>query len=449
MPWMPVYLAIIFIFHPLLGWLAVGGSLIIATLVLLNELSVRAPMGELAQLSARRTDAVAAAKRNAEVVSAMGMLKALTGRWEADNLVYQSVQQRAADRASTFGTAIKAFRFMLQSAVLGLGAWLAIRQEVSPGIMIAASIITARALAPVEQAVANWRGFVGARQARGRLTRVFEASAATEPETVLPPPSRTLVVERLATAAPGEHAALVQGVTFRLQAGDGLGIIGPSGSGKTCLLRALVGVWPPVRGSIRLDGAEYSQWERTAIGRSIGYLPQDVELFDGSIADNIARFDPDRSSESVLEAARLAGVHDLVKALPEGFDTMIGEGGARLSAGQRQRVGLARALYRAPFLLALDEPNSNLDGEGEAALSAAVQTMRAKGSIVIVVAHRASAIAAVDKLLYIKEGQQVAFGPKDAVLAKINQLAGQAAPSGPGPTRPGGGGPLKVVKTDG
>lgn len=430
LPWMPIYLGIVFILHVWLGILAVAGAIIIMVLVLVNELMARGPTRELSQHSGKRSTYSAAARRNAEVIKAMGMTGDLRDRWLGSSDEFYQAQSKSTDRASFFSTVIKAFRFMLQSAVLGLGAWLAIHQEITPGVMIAASIITARALAPVETAVTHWRSFVGARQSKKRLSEVLVAGQDDKPDTALPVPEKLLTVEMVASAAPGERVLTVQGCTFRLCAGEGLGIIGPSGSGKTSLIRAIVGVWPIMRGSVRLDGAELTQWEEKRIGSAIGYLPQDVELFDGTVSENIARFDPERTAETVIAAARLANVHDMITGLPDGYDTPIGEGGARLSAGQRQRIGLARALYGEPFLIVLDEPNSNLDAEGEMALTVAIRTMREKGSITIIVAHRPSAIAAVDQLLFIRDGKQVAFGPKDEVLKQVTQPGGKQLPRG-------------------
>lgn len=425
-PWMPIYLGLVFVLHFWLGILALAGAVIILSLVLANEFLSRTPSKELAGQNAQRSNTRSGARRNAEVVRALGMSQTLTTKWDQANARFYEAQTKAGDRASLFATAIKAFRFLLGSAVLAVGAWLAILQEVSPGVMIAASIITSRALSPVEQAVGQWRIFIAARQARGRLEKALEGLEDTEPETELPLPSKKLNVQQIATAPPGVRSVTLQGINFALKAGDGMGIIGPSGSGKTSLVRALVGVWPVLRGSVRLDGAELSQWSEARLGTAIGYLPQDVELFDGTIAENISRFAPERDDEKILEAAQLANVHELVTSLPQGYDTQVGEGGTLLSAGQRQRIGLARALYGSPFLIVLDEPNSNLDAEGEAALTSAIKLMRETGSIVIVVAHRPSAISAVDQLLVIKEGQQVAFGPKDEVLPKIS------APGNPG-----------------
>lgn len=426
LPWMPVYLAIIFVFHVSLGWLALAGAFIISVLMVLNELTARKPTQELAKHMARRTAMVGTTRRNAEVLTAMGMLAAFTQRWEKGNAEYLRAQGVSIDRSTFFSTGIKAFRFMLQSAVLALGAWLAIQQDISAGVMIAASIMTSRALAPVEQAVAHWRGFLTARQSAKNLADSLRATAGTTPETQLPLPTQSLDVQQLAIAAPGERTVLVHGLNFHLMAGDGLGVIGPSGSGKTSVVRALVGVWPAAKGDLRLDGAEYDQWDRTMLGTSIGYLPQDVELFDGTVAENIARFDSDATSEAIIHAARLADLHDIITSLPRGYDTVIGEAGGKLSAGLCQRIGLARALYGEPFLIVLDEPNSNLDHEGDLALREAITTMRARGSIVIVVAHRPSAIEPVDQLLYLKDGQQRAFGPKTEVLAQVTRSPRQA-----------------------
>jgi ATP-binding cassette subfamily C protein len=303
-----------------------------------------------------------------------------------------------------------------------MGAYLAILDQISAGMMIAASIITARALAPLEQTIASWRGLVAARQAKARLEATLNLSVRKKVKSLLPAPRDSLVIENL-FSGPETGAIVLRGVSFNLKAGDGMGIVGPSGSGKTTLSRAILGIWPTLNGSIRLDGSTLDQWEPEAIGRSIGFLPQDVGLFDGTIGQNIARFDPDASSEAILNAARLAGVHDLIVQLPDGYDTLLGEGAHDLSAGQRQRVGLARALYGDPFLVVLDEPNANLDADGDALLSKAIASVRARGGIVLVIAHRPSALAAVDHLLMIKNGRQQAFGEKETVLGAIARNA--------------------------
>ncbi|WP_306144120.1 type I secretion system permease/ATPase [Roseibium sp. MMSF_3412] len=420
-PWLPLYLGIVFLFHPLLGAVGLAGAVIISILIVANEYMSRGPTEDAAGQSGRRTAAVESGQRNAEVVAAMGMQSTLTARWDAQNTEYLATQRRASDTTGVFGTAIKTIRFILQSAILAVGAWLAIQQEITPGVMIAASIMTSRALAPIEQAVAQWRGFVASRQALRRLREVLQVADAEEPKMDLPQPSKGITVEQVFCGPFGEPTPYVQNVTLDLQAGDGLGVIGPSGSGKSTFARALVGVTTPLRGVIRFDGAELSQWESKKRGEFIGYLPQDLQLFDGTIAENIARFREDAAPEKIIEAAKLADVHEMIVALPEGYNTVIGRSGRSLSAGQRQRLALARALYDNPFLVVLDEPNSNLDAIGESALTNAIKAMREKGSIVVVIAHRPSAIATVDKILCLKEGKMAGFGPKEEVLKQVVQ----------------------------
>lgn len=420
LPWMPVYFALLFLFHPLLGWLAIGAAVLICILIGLNEATSRKPVSEAARASSRRAAVEEAGRRNAEALGAMAMEGALMQRWERENEAFLDVQRRAQDWSGFFATAIKTVRFLLQSAVLGLGAWLSILHEVSPGVVIAGSILTSRALAPVEQAVGHWRSFAAARLGRRRLREVFAKLADAETERLeLPLPQRALAVEHLACGPAGMNRPVVQGVAFELAAGDGLGIIGPSGSGKSTLARALVGLAPPLHGAVRLDGAELSQWPPARRGRIIGYLPQDVQLFDGTVTENIARFEPGADAEAVIEAARMADIHDFVIGLPEGYNTLIGSEGMMLSGGQQQRIALARALFRKPFLVVLDEPNSNLDSDGEAALTRAIREIRAAGCIVVVIAHRPSAIAAVDKVLCLRDGRMAAFGPKEEVLKRV------------------------------
>lgn len=420
-PWLPLYLGIVFLFHPLLGAVGLAGAVIISILIVVNEYMSRGPTEDAAGQSGRRTAAVESGQRNAEVVAAMGMQSTLTARWDAQNTDYLATQRRASDTTGIFGTAIKTIRFILQSAILAVGAWLAIQQEITPGVMIAASIMTSRALAPIEQAVAQWRGFVASRQALRRLREILQVAEAEEPKMDLPQPSKGITVEQVFCGPFGEPTPYVQNVSLDLQAGDGLGVIGPSGSGKSTFARALVGVTMPLRGVIRFDGAELSQWESKKRGEFIGYLPQDLQLFDGTIAENVARFREDAAPEKIIEAAKLADVHEMIVALPEGYNTVIGRSGRSLSAGQRQRLALARALYDNPFLVVLDEPNSNLDAIGESALTNAIKAMREKGSIVVVIAHRPSAIATVDKILCLKEGKMAGFGPKEEVLKQVVQ----------------------------
>ena len=355
----------------------------------------------------------------------MGLGPRLQDRWEKLDTRHLTDQLGAADAAGGMSTLSKVLRLFLQSGILGLGAYLVIEGRLTPGTIIASSIIMSRALAPIETAISHWRGFLSARQGYHRLTTLFGALDldSCEAMVALPQPQKSLAVQGLSVAPPGEQKPVINAVSFALSAGEGLGIIGPSGSGKSTLARGLVGVWQPFSnaGNVRLDGATLDQWTSDTLGRHIGYLPQDVALFSGSVAENIARFDPDASSDAVVAAAMAAGVHDLIVQLPEGYQTIIGEGGTGLSAGQRQRIALARALYGDPFLVVLDEPNSNLDVAGEAALTDAIRSVRARGGIAIIIAHRPAALAAVDTVLMMGKGQVQAFGPKSEVLKMILQ----------------------------
>jgi ATP-binding cassette subfamily C protein PrsD len=429
LPWLPVYLAIVFMFHPMLGWLAVGGAVIVTGLLLLNERSSRKPAEALARAIARRQGFADDARANAEPVLAMGMLADVTARWRGAAVEASQSQFGAADLGGFYASVTKAFRLLLQSLVLAMGALLVIEGQLSAGLMIAASVVTSRALAPVEQVVAHWRNFVGARQAGRRIGALLQAAERPAPAMELPRPGSKLEVRGLVTGPDPRRAPLVNGVTFSLNAGEALGVLGLSGSGKTSLTRALVGIWPVMSGEVRLDGSELAHYDWTRLGPAIGYLPQVVDLFDGTVAQNIGRFSPDATSSAVLRAAQLAQVHDLIAGLPDGYDTQLGPRGASLSAGQRQRIGLARALFGDPFLLVLDEPNSNLDHEGDMALQGALGDAKRRGAIVIIVAHRPSAIGVADKLLYLQDGRQVAFGAKAEVLERI------AAPATPLPAR--------------
>ncbi|MND68668.1 Type I secretion system ATP-binding protein PrsD [compost metagenome] len=428
LPFMPLYFALVFIMHSALGYLALAGGALIFVLVICNEFASRSPTKEVGMRTAAQSKIMDSARRNSEVVNAMGMLGRLSDRFSEMVEPYYFSQQMATDRSNFYSSVIKLLRMILQSAMLALGAYLAIKQEISGGVMIASSIIMARAIAPIEQAVGQWPSFIACRQAAGRLNQVLLQCDVDKGLEGLPLPRQELTVQDAATSAPGEPLVLLQGVEFSLQAGDGLGIIGGSGSGKTSFARALVGVWPVLKGAIRLDGSTIDQWSDQDRGRFIGYLPQDVELFEGTVAENIARFDKDADVVAIVAAAKMAGIHNLIAGLPEGYNTMIGEAGARLSAGQRQRVGLARALFGNPFLVVLDEPNSNLDVEGEQALSRAMMDIRERDGIVVVVAHRASALAAVNKVLIIQNGQQVAFGDKEQILSNVSMLSSSQQP---------------------
>src|SRR5579885_3487001 len=434
LPWIPLYLAICFAFHPLIGVTALVGAIVLIVLTLFTEVLLRAPNKAAAEAAITRNSLAEASRRNAEALTAMGMAGRMAQRWSEANRKYMANQGRAADVSGGFGAVSKVLRMMLQSGVMAVGAYLVIHEEASGGIIIASSILSARALAPVDLAIANWKGFTAARSAWGRLTKLLPALPAPMP---LQAPTHRLAVENISGAPPGVQKVIVQDIAFKLEAGQGLGIIGPSGSGKSSLARLLVGVWQPLRGHVRLDGAALDQWSPDVLGPHIGYLPQDVELLTGTVAQNIARFEPEPDNEAVIAAAKAVGVHDMIVRLPSGYDTPVGEYGSALSAGQAQRVALARAVYRNPFLVVLDEPNSHLDAEGDEALTRAILGVRERKGIVVVIAHRPSAIAGVDQILVMSQGKAQAIGPKDEVLSKFLQR-----PSAPQPLKvvPGSGG---------
>lgn len=430
-PWMPFYLGLCFLFHFWIGVTALAGALLLVGLTVLTEGMSREPAKEATKIISERMALAEATRRNSEAVLAMGFGHMLGTRWNEINSRYLGNHLRLSNVTVALGTISKILRMMLQSAVLAVGAILVIRQEASGGIMIASSILLSRALAPVELAISQWKSFVAARDSWSRLIRLADLMSVDGREVSLPKPEKALKVESLHLAAPGSKNPIVRNISIELQAGDSVGVIGPSASGKSTLARGLVGLWPPVAGTIRLDGASLSQWDPQALGAHIGYLPQDVELFGGSIAENIARFDPQATSEKIIAAAKAAGVYEMILQFPKGFETKIGEQGSALSGGQRQRIALARALYGEPFLIVLDEPNSNLDADGELALSRAILSVKGRGGIVVVVAHRPSALAAIDKVLVLTNGQIQAFGPKDEVLRRTTQ----PGPSGLQPVR--------------
>jgi ATP-binding cassette subfamily C protein EexD len=363
--------------------------------------------------------------RNAEVVESMGMLASLRQRWSEQTHTVLSLQSLASDRATTVATLSKTFRQVVQSLVLGLGAYLTINHEISSGLMIAGSILLGRALAPIDQLIGVWKGFLGARSQYARLHQLLETIAAEPERMSLPAPEGAIRVEGLSVGSPNQRKPIIRGLTFEVPAGSVVGIIGPSGAGKSTLARALLGIWPSLAGTVRLDGADISQWRRDELGPYVGYLPQDIELFEGTISQNISRFGP-VNAPAVVAAARMAGVHELVLQLPDGYDTVIGANGGGLSGGQRQRIGLARALYGEPRLVLLDEPNSNLDDAGEKMLAEALQKLRQSRATVFVITHRSGVLAQVDKLLVLNQGELSLFGPRDKVLERL-QAATPAA----------------------
>jgi ATP-binding cassette, subfamily C, type I secretion system permease/ATPase len=430
LPWIPLYLIICFAFHPLIGVTATFGAIVLCVLTVMTEIYTRAPGKHAAGLAVARNNVAESSRRNAEVLVAMGMAGPLAARWREINGKYIESQQQTSDVATGFSSLSKVLRMLLQSGVLAVGGYLVINDQATAGIIIASSILSGRALAPVDLAIANWKGFVAARQSWDRLNQLLKLFPASTSRLELEAPKRTLSTEGATAVPPGSQKVALQDIKFTLKAGEGVGIIGPSGSGKSCLARLLVGVWQPARGKVRLDGATHDQWAPDALGRHIGYLPQDVELLAGTVAENISRFSKNAPSKAVIAAAKAAGVHELIVGLPDGYETQVGEQGCNLSAGQAQRVALARALYGDPFLVVLDEPNSNLDADGDEALTRAIMGVRARKGIVVVIAHRPAAIAGVDLVLIIGQGKQIDFGPKEQVLAKILQ---RSAP------------PLKVV----
>ncbi|MBA1145254.1 type I secretion system permease/ATPase [Mesorhizobium neociceri] len=419
LPWLPLYLAVIFMFHVVLGLTALVGAIVLVFLTVLAERLTRKPVTSGTQTGIIRNGLTSTGNRNAEVIAALGMGGRMVKRWEHANRDYLAEQRRVSDIAGGFGAVSKVLRMLLQSAMLGVGAWLVIEQQATAGIIITASILSGRALAPVDLVIANWKGFLTARQGWQRLTRILAAVPADADPMAMPVPSRHVFMQGVSVAAPGTQRPLVHDASFALEAGHAVGVIGQSGSGKSTLVRALVGAWQPAAGRIRLDGADLDQWSAEDRGRFIGYLPQDVELFAGTVAENIARFEPDADPAAIIAAANAAGAHDLIVGFRDGYETQIGELGEAVSAGQRQRIALARALYRDPFLVVLDEPNSNLDAEGEQALLQAIMGVRKRGGMVVLVAHRPSALATVDFILAMNQGRVQAFGLKDDVLAKL------------------------------
>jgi PrtD family type I secretion system ABC transporter len=428
MPWIPIFLIALFMFHPVIGITALLGMAAIVAMTLLTERMSRGAAKAAMDCSAQRQVLADTTQRNAEVIRALGMTDRFTLRWSQANERYLRENIRATDVYANLGSGAKVLRYILQSGMLGIGAYLVVADKASGGIMIASSIMMGRALAPVEVALGTWKQLVAARQSIARLREICKATAApVAPPVVLPRPFREISVQNLAVAAPNSEKPIVSNVSFSLKAGMGLALLGASASGKTSLSKALVGIWTARSGVVRLDGAALDQWRNEDLGRYIGYLPQEVGLFDGTVAENICRFDETATSDAILKAAQIAGVHDIILRLPDGYATRIGEGGMALSAGQRQRVGLARAVFGDPFLLVLDEPNANLDAEGEGALTRAIQIMRHNKSIVIVISHRPSALAALNMAMILYEGKAIAFGPSEEIFARVRSGNAQAA----------------------
>jgi PrtD family type I secretion system ABC transporter len=436
-PWVPAFIVIIALMHPLLGLIALAAAVVLFAVALVNEWASRSALGRAGRFSIAATQSVESVLRNAEVIQALGMLPALLERYNETNAQALDAQRQAGDRGAALIGLSKSLRLLAQILILGSGAWLVLQGQLTSGGMIAASILLGRALAPVEQSIGGWRQLVGARDAWGRLTRLLSEVPPPARGTALPPPRGTALPPPRGTALPpprgelacqqvtfvpaGQENPILANVTFDLAAGEVLGIIGPSAAGKSSLCKVFTGAWNPTRGHARLDGADITSWNAAELGVHLGYLPQDVELFAGTVSENIARLARRPDAAAVVAAARDAGVHDVILSLPKGYDTEVGEAGTLLSGGERQRVGLARASFGSPALILLDEPNASLDSAGEEALAGAIAAAKARGATVLLVTHQPSILLAVDRLIVLREGRIQALGPRDQVLDKLRQ----------------------------
>jgi ATP-binding cassette subfamily C exporter for protease/lipase len=425
-PWFPIYLIVIFVFEPVLGFFALSGTVILAILAVVNERVTKEPLAEANSMSIRANTLATNNLRNAEVIESMGMLPNLMGRWFKLHGRFLGIQASASQKAGLISALTKFVQMSMSSLVLGVGALLVLDNKITPGMMIAASILLGRTLQPVQQVIAVWKSVSSTRSAYERLDALLEENPARQIGMALPKPQGALVVDNVTAAPPGTRVPVVKGLSIAITPGDVLGVLGPSGSGKSTLARLLVGVWPTMMGKVRLDGADIYQWNKAELGPYIGYLPQDVELFSGSISENIARFG-DVDADQVVQAAKRAGVHELILQFPDGYNTMLGDGGAGLSGGQKQRLGLARAMYGDPSLIVLDEPNSNLDDVGELALQAAVMDLRQRGKTIVMISHRPGVVNVTTKLLLMRDGVVHMFGPTAQVLAALQEANKKAA----------------------
>lgn len=424
-PWMPVYLALLFMFHPWFGWFSVLTAILLCIVAAATEKATTKILGEANNVAMATRGALGRNLRNAEVIESMGMLGKIRQRWMVGAVKVLELQAVASSRAGLLTALSKVIRISSQSLVLGLGAYLVIEREISPGLMIAGSILMGRAMAPIDLIIGTWKGFISARGQYQRLNDILLQIPADKDHMLLPDPEGRIQLENAVVVPPGSKLPVIKGINLVIEKGDIVGVIGPSGAGKSTLARAILGIWPTANGAIRLDGAEVFNWDREHLGDFIGYLPQDIELFEGSISENIARFG-DIDPEQVVEAAKMADVHELILRFPEGYDTLIGSTGGNLSGGQRQRIGLARALYGNPVLVVLDEPNSNLDEQGEAALEKALIRLKEKQTTVLIITHRNSVLSKVDKLLILSDGALAVYGPRDQVIAHLQQQQQQA-----------------------
>ncbi len=429
-PWIPIYIAVLFMFHTYFGLFAIFAAIVILAFTIINEYSTKEKLAEASKYNRSATMYVDSNLRNAEVVNAMGMTDAIKVNWREKHLSFLNAQNEASNKAGIWSNTSKVTRMMFQSLMLGLGGYLAIKLELSAGMMIAGSILMGRALAPLDMITNTWKGFSSARDSYERLDELLEDFPKDKEYMELPAPSGELLLEGVVMVPPGSDIPSVRGISMKIEKGDVLGIIGPSAAGKSSLARAILGIWPLMQGKVRLDKADIHQWDKTNLGKYIGYLPQDIELFEGTIAQNIARFN-EVDSHKVVDAAQKAGVHELILRLPEGYDTRIGVGGASLSGGQKQRIGFARAIYNNPVLVVLDEPNSNLDEQGELALIKAIQHLKENKTTVVVITHRPSILQVTNKLAFINQGTLEQYGNTKEVLAKISGKPAQPIQNNP------------------
>lgn len=425
-PWLPIYIAVMFMFHPWYGWVAVGSAIILLILAALNEKMTGKALAEANKENLGANLYTSKNLRNAEVIESMGMLNTLIHRWSGRQKNVLMLQSVASDKGGAIAAISKTFRMLIQSLILGLGAYLAINHEISAGLVIAGSVLLGRALAPIDLIIGSWKGFISARSQYNRLNEILDKQKAEPDRMSLPEPEGHVNVENIIVSPPGSRTPVIKGISFAVPAGTVVGVIGPSASGKSTLARALLGIWVPQHGVVRLDGADISSWDKSELGPHIGYLPQDIELFEGSISENIARFS-EVDAKKVVLAAKTAGVHEMILQLADGYDTVIGSDGANLSGGQRQRIGLARAIYGTPKLIILDEPNSNLDEVGEKALALAIQQLKAAGSTVFVITHRTNILTQLDRLLVMNNGAISMYGPREQVMAELSKQHAQKA----------------------